>query len=304
MSEDPRVNGAVDLLAASLRNAAVSTGGWGYYPARRPRIEPTCWALMALQAVSDDANGWEQFASPHVAILKQSQMTSGGLSDTGGATTNLAFDGLAAAVLPHVADRSTGPVLSALLSMIAGVKGFKAQQGDLRQDNSLQAWPWYPDNFSWVEPTAWCVLALKKSPDAQSDGFRARIDEAERMLENRCCDAGGWNYGNASALGQDLRPHVPTTALALIALQDRADREFVKRSVDLLEQVRFKEESSLALGLTATALHVYGRPKDDVCERLTSIASRSVERGNVYAMAVALFALTLDRHNAKVLRVA
>ena len=32
----------------------------------------------------------------------------------------------------------------------------------MRQDGSLQAWSWVDGTFSWVEPTAWCLLLLKK----------------------------------------------------------------------------------------------------------------------------------------------
>jgi hypothetical protein len=303
MSDDVRA-GAREVLIDGLRATVLTTGGWGYYRGKRPRVEPTCWALMALNAAGDDVAGWTQFAAPHLRVLKQSQTADGALSDTGGATTNFGFDGLVAAVLPEMGGEAASAIVRPLLRAIVSVKGIKAEQADSRQDNSLQAWPWYPETFSWVEPTAWCLLAVKKSAEAGNADIRARIVEAERMLENRCCDAGGWNYGNASIIGQDLRPHIPPTALALIALQDRGDRDFVQRSVRLLEYLRFKEQSSLALGLTAVALHIYGRSATDVLDRLAAIARDAVERGDVHAMAVALFALTLDRHDARALRVA
>jgi hypothetical protein len=314
MGVDARAASTIDLLSVRLRSGVIPTGGWGYYPGKRPRVEPTCWALTALHGTSDDGDEWNRLVSPHLAFLSQHQTAAGALSDTGGATTNLAFDGLAATMLPHVAGVSAAGIVSSLLRPIVSTKGIKAPQADDRQDNSLQAWPWYPDTFSWVEPTSWCLLALKKTAGAsadvvslqsglKNDEVRARIDEAERMLENRCCDAGGWNYGNASVVGQDLRPHIPTTAVALIALQDRRDRAFVKRSVDLLDRLRLKEESSIALGMTIVALHLHGRKVDDVRDRLTEIASRSASRGDVHAMAVALYALTIDRHDAKALRV-
>src|SRR5262249_42902645 len=89
-----------------------------------------------------------------------------------------------------------------------------------RQDNTLQGWPWIEESFSWVEPTAWCMLAMKISSALLPDRERAaRIDEAERLLLDRMCQTGGWNYGNSNTLGRELSAHVPTTALALLALR-------------------------------------------------------------------------------------
>src|SRR5258706_177994 len=80
--------------------------------------------------------------------------------------------------------------------------------------------------FSWVEPTAYALIALKKLRPVQGDGRSDRsIAEAERMLYDRACAEGGWNYGNSTAYGVELPPYLETTALALLALQDRRDDE-------------------------------------------------------------------------------
>ena len=54
-------------------------------------------------------------------------------------------------------------------------------------------------------------------------GSQERLEQAERLLFDRQCAGGGWNYGNSEVLGQKLHAYVPTTALALLALQDRRD---------------------------------------------------------------------------------
>ena len=81
------------------------------------------------------------------------------------------------------------------------------------------------------------LLSLKKWAPTNREVDPARLDEAERLLINRSCPAGGWNYGNADVLGKDLRPGaVPTTAIALLAMQHRRDHPVVERSVDYLEK--------------------------------------------------------------------
>jgi hypothetical protein len=37
-----------DQLVGALSGASNTSGGWGYYRGKLSRIEPTCWALLAL----------------------------------------------------------------------------------------------------------------------------------------------------------------------------------------------------------------------------------------------------------------
>ena len=92
----------------------------------------------------------------------------------------------------------------------------------IKQDPSLQGWSWTDGTFSWVEPTAWCMLAVKKLAATAQPAARA-LDEAERVLSIAPA-GGGWNSGNSEVYGQELPPHVPPTALGVLALQDRQDR--------------------------------------------------------------------------------
>lgn len=294
-----------EALTARLTQLANPSGGWPYYAGKKSRLEPTCWALLALHgAWTDSAAEWSRFASIHLEFVHRCQRRDGLLSDTPEAPTNLAADGLAACTLAELSPASGAAILPALLDGIVAVKGLRVNEPDTRQDNTLQAWPWYPDTFSWVEPTAWCVLALKKLRSIAPPGSAARITEAERMLENRCCETGGWNYGNASALGQDLRPHVPPTATALLALHDRREASWVAKSIAFLEGARLKEKSGAALGLTALCLRVYGRDSAIVEAQLADVSVQTEELGNIHSMAVALSALTGDRHQARAFRVA
>src|SRR5262249_38989599 len=138
------------------------------------------------------------------------------------------------------------------------------------QDNSLQGWSWIDATFSWVEPTVWALIALKKARQrGQLDRVAAsRIDEGDRLLLNRCCKDGGWNFGNATMMHQDLRPYVPTTALALIALQDRRGEPEVVKSVAYLEHHWEEEISGISTGLSLIALDLYGRNVVELERRL------------------------------------
>ena len=167
----------------------------------------------------------------------------------------------------------------------------------------MQAWSWIDGTFSWVEPTAWCLLAQKQwSAVPGAVGDRTRIVVAEQMLVDRCCAKGGWNYGNANMLGQDLRPFVPTTALALLSLQDRTSLPEVARSVAFLEREATSERSGTALALALMALRAYGRSTAAVRDTLIAQLPTTLGLGKIASAAMSLYALSeADRHAAVVL---
>lgn len=291
-------------LRERIREAAATGGGWGYYGGKRPRLEPTCWALAALRLSWDGTEEeWVRTVQANGGVFAAASGHRGLLSDAQGTPPNVGANGVAAWFLTTQPGVWT-PVLSAVTDELVNIKGVRVSAQDARQDNTLQAWPWFQDTFSWVEPTAWCLLALKRQRDVRATAVATRrVSEAEKMLENRCCELGGWNYGNASALGQDLRPHIPPTALGLLAMQDRRDSAAVQRSAGFLRQAALTEHSGMALGLAALALHVFGFDTSDVQERLLATSEQTERFGNVPAMAMAVCALTLDHHDGAAFRV-
>lgn len=86
-------------------------------------------------------------------------------------------------------------------------------------DTTLAGWPWVQGTHSWVEPTAFHILALKAAGLSE----HARVREGVSLLLDRQLPGGGWNYGNTSVLGQMLRPHVQPTGVALLALMDEPE---------------------------------------------------------------------------------
>jgi len=282
----PEASPIVDRLRERLRRTASPAGGWAYYEARNSRIEPTCWALLATASPDNSA------AAPHLAFLASLQQPDGLLIELAGEPPNFSHNGLAAWVLQQIGSTG-GPDVSRLIAGLTAAKGVKAGNDGSPQDNSLQAWSWVPDTFSWVEPTAWCVLALKKSrAHTPSAAIDARIREAEAMLVNRACREGGWNYGNATILQQDLRPYVPTTALGLLAMSDLSANEAVQRSLMLLESTQLTEPSAFALALTVLALRSLGRDTSIAQQALEDAVARAEARGHLHAIAMAACALS------------
>src|SRR5688572_28129222 len=74
-------------LRAALLAARNADGGWSYAPGKRSRIEPTCWAALAL--------GHSEGRSPDVELLRRWKRQEGWLVDVPGAPPNIAFNALA-----------------------------------------------------------------------------------------------------------------------------------------------------------------------------------------------------------------
>jgi hypothetical protein len=98
-------------------------------------------------------------------------------------------------------------------------------------------WPWVPGTVSWVGPTAMALIALERAKRRGLGGggeLSRRLRLGTEMLIDRACLGGGWNAGNAVVYGTPLRPHVDTTALALLALRPLYHLPIVRNSLKWL----------------------------------------------------------------------
>jgi hypothetical protein len=138
------------VLSQELASSRNPDGGWGYYRGKRSRIEPTAWALLAWQALGRPTD---------VSAVRSWTRQDGLVRDDGTGQVNLGFNGLLGVMLSAIAP--TSPELPPLWRSLMAARGIKLPQVESnRQDNSLQGWPWVPGTFSWVEPTALCLLCL------------------------------------------------------------------------------------------------------------------------------------------------
>ena len=271
-----------DTLAATLLHARNPDGGWPYIAGRQSRLEPTVFALLALRTAGHPLDA---------RVLATWPRQDGLLLDVRAGEVNVAWHAQAALVAQSFGSAEQ-PLAASLVSMLLTVRGVRLPQSPaMRQDDRLQGWPWSPGTFSWVEPTAWASMAVRRwhrvrpTLDAAS-----RVSEAERLLLDRACAAGGWNYGNPAAFGHELRPHVPTTALALLALEPIRDHPTVIRARTLLTTRRLDEASGLALSLARIALGRFGEHHPDLGSALERVWAQAQFFGNLTAVALALYA--------------
>lgn len=219
---------ALDEMRAVLVDAIEDDGGVGWHAGDTAEAEPTAVAALALG--DDRCVDW----------LIEHQDDDGGFSLVAGPVENTSVTALAALALP-AGDARERALDRAVADRSARVEGIP--------DYPL-AWGWTPTTYSWAEPTARVLLALRLlRADATTD-----IDEAVASLTERQTDAGGWNYGNADVRGTDLKPYAQTTAVALLALQGLG--EIAERGTASLVALAPEEPGGLSLAQSILALRV------------------------------------------------
>ncbi len=287
-----------DELTSTLLAARNSDGGWPYYKGKTSRLEPTCASLLALGA---SVTAGALPGSLDVFPLDRWPRRDGLFVDAAG-EINLAFNGLAAIALASGVRSSMAADLTAALTQSRGIRIPPSTVN--RQDDAIQAWPWSAGTFSWVEPTGWCLLGLKRLTKVpRPPQVLRRVDDGERLLADRACREGGWNHGNSNMLGTELPPYVPTTAIALLALHDVAGAPHVARALQYLEANQQAEAGALALSLACVCLTVYDRPCVQARGALETQWRRSHFLDNLHVTALALYAATTDGHRCEAFRV-
>jgi len=268
-------------------------GGFGAYAGGESRTEATALGSLALH-LSREAEAAEP-AEAAFRWLRSSQTASGAWPLAPGGPSPSWSTSLATLALSHRDPADPAAV--------AGARWLIAEEGQrgawwvrllfrlfpnrkaVLLDTDLVGWPWAEGTFSWVEPTAYAMLALRRMRGLD-DGRRAeRLDEGARMILDRACVAGGWNYGNTRVFGDDLWPYPDTTALALLALAGREAPE-IDAALDALPPMLAQNGSVLAQSLGALALAAHGRDPSAARGRVAaSLEARAAAEARVLAWA-------------------
>lgn len=296
---NPALQRARDYLAAR-QNA---DGGWGYVTGGQSFTEPTCYALLALArprgaeaSVSDapqahEARALKWFAAHHGSMGAIVYEEDRNTPDNWGTI-------LACFTLHRL---NLGAELhkpyQRYLLFARGNRISAQAAAPLKLNGDLQAWSWASGTASWVEPTAYALLALK----AQGLRTHERVRTGENYLLDRACYDGGWNYGNKEVLDVRLEAMPTNTAYALLALQDyQRDHAVIQKSLAYLERELAERQSTLTLALGALCFDLYGRKMNHL---LDALAARQEAdggwRGNAHLTALAALALSTaaERNN-------
>jgi hypothetical protein len=222
----------------------------GYAPNSLPATEPT--ALAALALIS---HGKKEPAKPALDFLTSIQSPDGSVGVRKGEPEPQWPTSLAVLAWRACDPIAYGPNIERGVSWVLQAKGKAMEQtSDMGHNTQLVGWSWAEGTHSWIEPTAFHILALK----AMGRGEHPRTREAATLLLDRQLASGGCNYGNTSVLGQMLRPHVQPTGIALLALAGETDQgNRIAKSVAWLRNALSQDTTpaSLAWGVLGLAAH-------------------------------------------------
>lgn len=288
------------LLADRLTASTRPDGGWGYGPSRSAAPEPTALAVLALARRPETADavrrGLEWLAeqqrpdgavplSPtatHVtwptALAAVAWIRAGSAGTLAGEQDSTMRDG----------DPTHAQAARRAIDWLIRSRG-QTTRHDRRisdHDPSIVGWSWTPGTQSWVEPTAWAVLALR----AAGQGAHVRAREGVRLLLDRALPQGGWNYGNTRVLANVLRPFPDNTGLALTALRGQPPGPPIQAAIDYLRRELPGIRAPYSLGWAVIGLRAWGALPEDADDWLAQAAAH-VSGGDLDVSGAALLLL-------------
>lgn len=237
-------------------------GGWGFHGAQ-VALEPTCLAVLALLGASSVR------ADKGLRWIRNHRNRDGSwpaFADhdfSGCWTTSLA---LLALLLAGQHGRETQDAVVWLISDLPREAHwiwrwrFRTVDTRVSFDPAKFGWSWVAGTTSWVIPTAFAVIALKRSRRGSLDlapRIDNRIDRATEMLLDRTCPQGGWNSGNGVVFGVPVAAHLDATAMALLALKSHCGDSTVERGLRWLVQAARGCPSPYSLAWAIMALKAY-----------------------------------------------
>jgi hypothetical protein len=312
-------------LLSHFQQTQNADGGWPFHQAGESRVEPTCWALRALADSSDSSE------QPHItralAFLQSQQLPDGSWPATTGMPSGGWVTSLAASVLaPFLAQSPANEksVHSALQWLCDDyprdsslwqkfLKNFQTKHES--HNNEFRGWGWTPRTSSWVEPTAFALMAFDSvsanfsaaSAGAPGSGFEPGIPHqlakqisdrrtlAFGLLNDRMCAGGGWNCGNPRVYGVDGDSLVLPTCWALLALRDAPDHPNRSLSLAWLQKSFASIASPGSLAVAQITLESYGFPISSSPRALSDWSSADLAAQGTHVAVWASLALNPHR---------
>jgi len=255
-----------DWLQSALDELAKSPE-CGYLPKQKAATEPSALTALALLG-----HGRQEEAQPVLDYLARAQQADGSVGvreaeATPGWPTSLAV--IAWQLFDSTNHRAR---IDRAMKWISSMHGEKLERSpEMGHNTQLDGWPWAAGTHSWLEPTAFALLAYR----AAGQQSHPRAAEAIRLLIDRQLPDGGCNYGNTTVLGQTLRPHVQPTGIAMLALAGESDPSGrMERSLTWLQWSLNARTTATSLSWALHGLYAHGREVRQAEVHLASACER------------------------------
>ncbi|WP_425399631.1 prenyltransferase/squalene oxidase repeat-containing protein [Aeoliella sp.] len=266
----------------SLLDQLQSLTPGGYTTGGPPVAEPVAWAALAI-----DRSGYDDAADRAAQWLVERQLRDGSVPAS--STQDGPFWTTSLAILAwHEVDaaRYEHQIQRAAEWLLSSEGRTMPRNPNMGHDTTLVGWSWNPETHSWLEPTAFAVMALRAA--GHKDHPRTR--EAVRLLVDRLLPEGGCNYGNTEVLGQMLLPHLQPSGVVLWSLAtEDIDDPRVDKSLDTIEQMLEKPTGCSSLAFALLALSAWKRTPKYADE----LIAEALERPSTWQSPYKLALLTL-----------
>jgi hypothetical protein len=255
----------VDRARKELLALRKPDSGWAYQPDAAPSVEPTALACLALLSTQNESGSGSTFpavagAAKWLASLQKPDGSTGisaALAAPGWPTTY--------AILVWANQGSHPQEVGKATEWLIRARGntFPQESKDVvGTDSTIAGWSWVEGTYSWLEPTAMAVLALRR----QGLQGHSRAQDGLRLIGDRAIASGGWNIGCNTVYGKNLVAQPSETGIALMALSGLQQRDgMVERACSYLQRTLpgVRSAQSLCWGLLGLAAWGLRPPEAD-----------------------------------------
>jgi hypothetical protein len=283
-------------------------GGWGFFAGSDSRVEATSWALLALRESSSEDR---EEIRRGLHFLRSAQLANGSWPSAQGQQQGSWVTALACWAFCSATGSATISTTELQRSLSRGLTWLRnerpadsrawrrflrrlvADKDVVAQNDAYYGWSWTPGTASWVEPTSYALLVLRRlAPYGASNALRNRLRVAESMLFDRMCPGGGWNCGNPMVYGAPGEAQIGPTVWALLALRGMTEREEIGKSLEWIEKNWQSVSSPVSLALAQICLRCYGHSTAAVHAALSDAYSSGDTIWSVPAVAWSVLAMS------------
>lgn len=238
----------IKLCVRELLKRSLPDGGFALMENGNYRPDSTAWAALALDSVNEEGTIIDHARSR----LKLDQNEDGRVNVKKGFSA--AYWPTALAALAWQRAPAYKEAHKRSINFLLSTFGYSfPKESYIGHDTTLKGWPWIEGTHSWVEPTAIAYIALKKAGYNKHN----RVTEARGLMLDRQLPHGGWNFGNTSVFGQELRPLPYSTGMLLYALAGSVHRYQIQKSFVYLKNRIQKDRTPLSLGWAIMGLRAW-----------------------------------------------
>lgn len=238
----------------------------------RGRPDAAAWAVLALQAAGSDA----ELVDKGRAQLVSAQLDDGRVCISSDQRDTIWPTPLAILAWQGSPKYRTAQQKAAqFLIEHADTLTQDAQDKAIGYDTALRGWSWTLGAFSWVEPTALAIIALR----AARYEDHHRVQDAVTLMMDRQLPDGGWNVGSPVIFGRPLRPMPENTGMALQSLCGLVPRQKVEKAISYAKAQLPLLHTPLSLAWTVLGLKAWGEQIDGQSDYFARVVARQQKCG-------------------------